>query len=586
MENGRTIGGMARIGHLIKQAKAKSDRVLAVDAGDIFQGTPFFEEYHGQSDVECLNKAGYDVYTIGNHEFDNGPQNLAEALKSAKFDVISANLDTSGSPALAPLVKASVVKTIAGEKVGFVGAITPKLNEVAPKLQGVKLKATGANWFAPIQSEINLLKSQGINKIVVVSHCGVELEKELAESIPDIDVIIGGHSHTRLEQPLIVKHDDGSVCAIGQTGCYGRALGRFDLVFDEKGHLKLTDTHYRLINITDRIFEDPDLKAYIMEKEKPFAKLKTTIVGYAEARFDNRFRNYPWDSPIGDLICDALYDAGKSYGGTIALQNRGGIRAGIDQGPISAERIREVLPFNNQVVIATISGATLMATLENSVSGILGARFLDVCGLKLAYDPNKEAGKRLIFVYTIDKDGGWKPLKLDQSYRIVINDFSFNGGEGYDFKTAKNVVITDKKLSVIFQEYLERVKRVRPHSPSRLVAVNGELVKEQSSDSDRRFTISYPAPGAEISIITGSAEGVELLPKIGTVPISAPHLAKSGLRLNENGQYAIRASEILGSVSTNDRLKKETPLWFAVSLMVHNANGSTTRIVSAPVKLR
>lgn len=573
-QNGKIIGGMARIAHLIKEAKAKSNNVLAIDAGDIFQGTPYFEEYHGQSDVECLNKAGYDIFTIGNHEFDNGTENLVEALKLAKFDIVSANLDTTTEPNLAALVKPYTIKTIGGQKIAFIGMITPKLRDVAPKLEGVKVKAPDGDWLAPLKNEVEKLKSQGINKIIVVSHCGVELEKELAEAVPDIDAVIGGHSHTRLEHPILVRHSDGSVCAVVQTGCYGRALGKLELVFDQAGKVDLAQTKYRLLDINEGIPEDPAVKAFVQEKGKPFAAMHTCLAGFAAGKFSNQFRSYACDSPIGDLICDSLLFAGKEYGVQAAMQNRGGIRAWIDKGPITAEKIHEVLPFNNVMKVATVDGACLLKAMENSVSGILGARFLDVGGMKMAYDPGKAPGQRVVFILIQDGKGNWTKLKENGLYRIALNNFSFDGGEGYDFKNAKEVICTDKKTSQIFQDYLNTVKKVSPALPDRLVSVHGGLI---AADKESGFYwLNYPVPGTEFSIITGE-EGVEFLSGIGTVPLKNPHISRYRLKLDSNGRYRINMRDLVSSGNT--------PLWFAVALKVKNEEGGFKKLVTAPVRL-
>lgn len=480
VERGRQVGGVAKIAHLIRSIRAQNPNVLAIDAGDIFQGTSFFKFYHGAVEVEMLNRAGYDIYTIGNHEFDEGPANLAQHLKQAKFAIINANVDASAMPELASTFTPSVVKTIAGQRVGFVGAVVPNLTEVSLKTDGVNMKATGSNWTAPIDEEVARLKKQGIDKIVLVTHTGVELDRELARN-PDVDVIIGGHSHTRLNKPIIVPHQDGSSTVIVQTGSYGRALGKLDLAFDSSGRVALKDTKYRLINITDKIPSDQQITAFLTEKAKPFAHLRNTVAGIADGDFDNAFRRYPCDSPIGNLITDALADAGSEHGATIALQNRGGIRGRIDRGIITQEKVEEILPFDNRLVVATISGDTLLKALENSVSGNLGARFLDVHGMRFAYNSSKEPGKRVIYAQAQDVTGKWGKVEPNKFYRIAINDYSFNGGEGYDFSAAKDVVQTGKRLSVHLQQYLQKQKHVRPRSNSRIIAViEGTKQKKQS----------------------------------------------------------------------------------------------------------
>lgn len=574
-EKGRTVGGLSRIAHLIKTTKKNTKNVLAVDAGDIFQGTPYFETYKGETEVESLNKAGYDIYTIGNHEFDEGSKNLGEKLKAAKFDVISANLDASAVPDLAAVVKPSVIKTIDGEKVAFIGMITPVLNEMAPRLDGVKVTGTGKNWLDPLKAEVAKIKSQGVNKIFVVSHCGVDQEKEMAENIPEIDVVVGGHSHTRLDKPVIVKHEDGSTAYVVQTGCYGRALGRLDLAFNKKGELVVPQSKYRLINITDKIFQDADLQAYLNEKGKPFAALATTFIANATGNFDNKFRNYPWDSPIGDLICDALADAGSEYGATIALQNRGGIRGPLEQGQVSIQRVREILPFANRLMVATLKGDALLQVMEKSVSGMLGARFLDVHGLKFAYDPSKDPGKRIIFAFAQNKEGQWEKIAPNDLYRIGVNDFTFGGGEGYEFKDPKDVVDTKLRLSTVMEKYLEKKKVVSPEPPSSMMPVDSNLAKLDTGKT-KSIIVSYSAPGAELSIVKGSGEGISFIKKIGIVPLMSPVVYQQS-KLDESGQYKIDLTQIAA--------KSKGDTWVSVILKARDKGGNTTRVASVPIKV-
>lgn len=575
-EKGRTVGGLSRIAHLIKTTKKNTKNVLAVDAGDIFQGTPYFETYKGETEVESLNKAGYDIYTIGNHEFDEGSKNLGEKLKAAKFDVISANLDASAVPDLAAVVKPSVIKTIDAEKVAFIGMITPVLNEMAPRLDGVKVTGTGKNWLEPLKAEVAKMKSQGVNKIFVVSHCGVDQEKEMAENIPEIDVVVGGHSHTRLDKPVIVKHPDGSTAYVVQTGCYGRALGRLDLTFDKKGTLVVPQSKYRLINITDKIFQDGDLQAYLNEKGKPFAALATTFIANATGNFDNKFRNYPWDSPIGDLICDALADAGSEYGATIALQNRGGIRGPLEQGPVSIQRVREILPFANRLMVATLKGDALLQVMEKSVSGMLGARFLDVHGLKFAYDPSKEPGKRIVFAFAQNKEGQWERIAPNDLYRVGVNDFTFGGGEGYEFKDPKDVVDTKLRLSTVMERYLEKKKVVSPEPPSSMMPVDSNLAKLDTGKT-KSIIVNYSAPGAELSIVKGSGEGVSFIKKIGVVPLMSPVVYQQS-KLDESGQYKIDLAQLAA--------KSKGDTWVSVILKARDKDGKTTRVASVPIKVQ
>lgn len=477
-ERGKEVGGVARIATLIQQFRKEIPNIAIVDAGDIFQGTSFFKFYHGEVEVEMLNRAGYDIYTIGNHEFDDGPDNLAKQLKKAKFDVINSNIDATANPALASVFKPSVIRTIGGQRVGFIGAITPSLTEVSLTTKGVGVKNSGPDWMKPINDEISKLKSQGIDKIVLVTHTGLELDRELAKN-PDVDVIIGGHSHTRLDKAVIVPHENGTNAIVVQTGSYGRALGKLDLAFDEKGNLDVANTHYRLINVDRTTPAEPTLAAYLKEKSKPFEALRNQVDGIADGDFDNYFRSYPGDSALGDLITDALAEGAKAQGATISMENRGGIRGRIERGLVTEEKVQEVLPFENKLVIATVSGATLLKALENSVSGALGARFLDVHGMKFGYNADHPTGERILWAYAADTNGKWGKIVPDKKYRIAINDYSFGGGEGYDFSKATDVVRTDKQLSYFLTQYLLKSKHVHPRTYGRIVPY-GEVTQKRN----------------------------------------------------------------------------------------------------------
>lgn len=580
LENGKNVGGMSRIAYLIKNLKKNNPKVLAVDAGDVFQGTAFFENYKGETDIECLSQAGYDIFTPGNHDFDEGPENLAKQLKNAKFDVINCNLDLSGVPALKELVKPSVIKTIDGEKVAFVGVITPALKELVNKLGDVKFLSPSEKWMQPVRDEVERLKKLGINKIVLVSHCGVDLEKSLA-AIEGVDLVIGGHSHTRLDKAVVVEQANGEKAMVVQTGCYGRALGRLDLVFDKEGKIVLPDSTYRLINITDKVFEDPQLKAYVTEKGKPFEYLTKTILSHATARFDGRFKRYDWDSPIGDLICDALFEKAIENGATITLQNRGGIRGGLDEGPVSLEKVREILPFPNKLVVATVTGKTLVAALEHSVerSGT-GGPFFDLHGIKHAWDPGLPAGQRIVFAQAQNKEGDYEPIVPDELYRIGINDYSFNGGEGYDFKDAKDLVNTGARLSDALEEYLKKRKTISPALPTRFLRVTSGVAKLSGSGDSLKLLIEGAPPDAELSIFSGSARSVSFLKKFGVLPLANARLLRSS-EIGPDGRLELGVSELLGGKRSKGN-KSET--WLAVLLKSRDENGDTRRTVSVPLK--
>lgn len=571
-ERGRIVGGLARLGHLIHSIRANTPNTVVIDAGDMFQGTPLFTHYHGEVEVSLLNQIGYDIYTIGNHEFDDGAENLGKQLKNAKFDVICSNLDAEAQPELKSVIKPYVIKQIGSQKVAFIGVMTPELERLSLSLGGVKVKNLNEDWLIPVRAAVKEVEAKGINHIVAVTHCGTDFDQQMSRAIPEIDVIIGGHSHTRLDKALFVEHDDGSETIIVQTGSYGRTLGRLDVAFEKNGRLDLGDTKYRLINITDKIPEDAKMKAYIDQKVEPLLPLRRTVVSQAEDAFDNRWTFYPWDSALGDLVTDALNAAGKQYGTTISVHNRGGMRGRIEKGPITLEKVQEILPFDNRLTFATLSGKALLSALEHSVSGPAGGRFLDVHGLKLGYDPTKKRGERLIFALAENKDGSFDPIDENKEYKVAINNYTFQSGEGYDFKDAKNIVNTPERVGIPFRQYLEAHPSVKPLPPSRIVPITENILSAMRTDRSVA-TIKNVPPKAKITLFSGTGRGITPVFNNIPVPLKDPQVLAT-FTADERGEYVWK-----GALNEHNN-------WLSAIIQPPRSASLRKLIISYPVEVR
>lgn len=578
MERGRSRGGIARIAHLTRSLRSKNANTLVLDAGDIFQGTTFFKIYRGETDVDALNLLGCDAYTIGNHEFDEGVSNLARQLKRARFDIVSANLDLAGAPELAALVRPSTVKSVGGQKVGIVGAMTPDLVKMSMGTGPVAVKQGGEgddSWIKPIADEVAKLDAQGVDKIILLTHVGVDLDRKLAEAIPQADAIVGGHTHTRLSKPIEVKRADGSRALIVQTGSYGRALGRLDLSFDPAGRLVPGRCRYALIDIGPSIPEDSAVRAYIDSKSAPVRALRDKVAGLALTDFDNRFARYRGDSPIGDLVCDAIAAYSTEYGATIAMQNRGGIRARIDRGMVTMEKVEEVLPFDNTITYATISGTTLRQAVEHGLSGSLGAHFLDVSGLKVAYDPDGKPGQRAVFILARGADGSFTEIDAKASYKIAVNNFTFSGGEGFDFSPAAAVVETKTRLATALASYLMRREKVRASPPERILPVTTGRIKTTVSPDGRYLLVSPPPGSWRLTLVVGDGPGIESLAG-QAVPLA-------GARIVASAYAPGRAAPELRFAIGKGRAAMPRPTWAAVIASPQRAGAAP--LVSAPVRL-
>ena len=225
------LGGVIERAAYIDSVRSAVGRrnLLLVDAGDFSQGTSYFTILKGDIEVELLNEMGYDAATLGNHEFDNGPEDLARRLKMAKFRVVCANYDFSGS-GLDRYVKPYTIVRRAGKKIGIIGLLVD-VTKVVDRSVAEKLRYLDP--IAVTNRYSGLLKEKGCDLVIVLSHLGMEksdfTDIQLARSCRNVDLIIGGHSHTFLEEPVCVEDADGNDVMIVTDGCWGLYVGKLEL---------------------------------------------------------------------------------------------------------------------------------------------------------------------------------------------------------------------------------------------------------------------------------------------------------------------------------------------------------------------
>ena len=226
-------GGVARRATLVKRIRRQNPNTLLIDAGDVFQGTPYFNFYRGEVEYKAMSAIGYDVGTLGNHEFDNGVEALAAALKFANFDLVSANYDVRGT-ALESKVKRYVVRNVAGVRIGLFGMGISPVGLITPaNFKGV----TYQDPIAAAREVVTILREkEGCTLVVGMSHLGYYPEpkpgevgdSQVAEQVDGIDFIASGHTHTFMEAPVSVKQPSGKETLVFQVGKSGIFVGRVD----------------------------------------------------------------------------------------------------------------------------------------------------------------------------------------------------------------------------------------------------------------------------------------------------------------------------------------------------------------------
>jgi 5'-nucleotidase len=237
------LGGFPQLWTAIIQLRGQYKNSLFVHAGDVFQGTLYFTKFEGKADLDFLNSMGLDVMTLGNHEFDKGPATLSAFGAAAKFPIVCSNLDLSAEKSLSSLVKPYIVKEIDGQKVGFIGLITPDTPYISSPGPTVV-------FLDPVESAkkyVKELESKGVNKIILLSHMGFDKDLAFAAKVSGIDVIIGGHSHTLIGDfkdlgkatdsayPALVKDVSGADVLIVTSWQWANAVGVLDVKFDAAG---------------------------------------------------------------------------------------------------------------------------------------------------------------------------------------------------------------------------------------------------------------------------------------------------------------------------------------------------------------
>lgn len=477
------VGGVARRIALFDRLRTQAKNPLFLDAGDVFQGTLYFNQYRGLADRYFMHRALYRVMALGNHEFDLGPGPLAEFLKGARFKVVSANVDVSQEPRLQGLFAPYAVLQVGGEKVGVIGLTTPDTKEIANPGPTVGF----LDPYESAQKAVYELLSRGVNKILVLSHLGYGEDLKLARRLVGVQVIVGGHSHTLLgtfphkelsplgPYPTVVKNPEGKDVLVVQAWEWGKVVGLLEVTFSPRGEL-LAYKGEALLMTPEVSPEDFFAKEALLAYAQPVMALMAQVI--AEAKVDlvgERAIVRRRESNLGNLIADGMLWKTRNAGTRIALQNGGGIRASIPKGPITVGKVYEVLPFGNTLVVMDLKGREILEALENGVSQWeqTAGRFLQVAGLRYAFDLSRPAGSRVVRV-EVKEGEGYRPLDLEATYRVVTNNFIAAGGDGFTvLKNAQGYrVDTGFADAESFMDYLKELKEVAPQVEGRIEVLN------------------------------------------------------------------------------------------------------------------
>ena len=468
---GECFGGSGRLVSAVAAARARSNNSILVDGGDQFQGTLFYTYYKGKVAAEMMNKLGYDAMTVGNHEFDDGPEVLAGFMAAVKFPVLMSNADVSNEPALAGKLMKSAVIERGGEKIGLIGLTPQDTDELSSPGKAI----TFSDPVASVQAEVDKLTADGVNKIIVLSHSGYAVDQRVAAGTVGVDVIVGGHDNALLSNtiegakgpyPTMVNET-----AIVQAYAYGKFLGELNVTFDDAG--KIVEAKGEPILMDGAVAEDTETVARIAELAVPLEEIRSTVVAEALADIDgSRDLCRAAECPMGNLIADAMLARVADQGVQIAIQNGGGVRAGIEAGAVTMGEVLTVLPFQNTLSTFEAKGSTVIAALENGLSQTeeAGGRFPQVAGIKLVWDSAQPAGARVVSVEVAQGDA-FVPIEPDKTYGVVTNNYLRSGGDGYKVFDAEGMNAYDfgPDLADVTAEFMAAGGAYTPYTDGRIV---------------------------------------------------------------------------------------------------------------------
>lgn len=505
----KCCGGYGRVANIVRKYRKAADSgglpVIFLNAGDVYTGTAWFTIFKHEIVTDFMNKLAPDAISLGNHEFDKNIAGLVPLLNGATYPILACNLNTKGEPDVASSKLAkSTILTVKDVKVGVIGFLTPDTAFLA-----AKNKLVFYDEIPSINAEAKKLKSQGINIIIAVGHSGYKTDQEIAKNCPEVDVVVGAHSHTYLDAnkpvadikdsspeavrgpyPTVVVQRSGKKVPVVQAYAFTKYMGKLKVKFDSKGNLK--DFSGAPILLGPKMPQEQDMLD-LLEKYRPkVEELERTIYGKTNVLLEGGGICRNRECNLGNLISDAMVFTRVSENegnhwtdAPIGLIQGGGIRASIEKEAdrnINGATLMTVLPFENDVMMTRISGKKLMAALEHSATTRLrdsNGGFLQMSGLKVVYDYNNPEGKRVVSALARCSNCSvpvYEPINEDAKYQVIVLEYVLEGGDGYDLNDDDNphnerLLLNDINCAI---NYIKLQQFVYPKMEERITIVESD----------------------------------------------------------------------------------------------------------------
>ncbi|KAF9926378.1 hypothetical protein FBU30_004010 [Linnemannia zychae] len=487
IQTGHCYGGTARHKTVIERLRKSNQHSLLLDGGD-----------EGNVTAQVMNELGYDLGTIGNHEWDNGPENLGRYWPKLNFPIVCANIDFTKNPELGKLVKPyHIFEDLGVAVIGYITNTTGDISNAGPSV-------SFTDPIPAVQKYVDELEAKGIKRILALSHNGYGPDMELAAKTHGVDLIVGGHSHSLLghpESPLsqgpyptIIKNLKGENTLIVQAFCWGRYIGHLDVVFNPEG--KIVSWEGEPILVENTIPADRRLLKTIDGWRHEFEEWGQTVLGEATDSFDQDSCKQR-ECTMGNFVADAMLQIARDtiHSGNqskpwtdFAFINSGGIRSGLPKGNITIEMIMTTSPFGNKLVQTQFTGAEIMKILEAVSAGRykkthkLVTSNIQVSGLRFVHDSSRSLDERhLIKAEYQNRDLVWQPIEKTAVYNVATLDFILTGGDNIvEVKDGRDEIAIEL-LDQTLMNYIEYHGKISPYLDGRIK--NLALPKNIDDDS-------------------------------------------------------------------------------------------------------
>ena len=431
-------GGVIERASFLELLRQSDPQLIYVDAGDMVQGTPYFNIWNGMIEMKAMNLQGLLCATFGNHEFDNGVDFLADMLNYACFPIINCNYDVTGTP-LEKYTRPSMIVERKGVKIGITGVTCDPNNLIFNRnWEGI----TYTDPSIAANAEAKKLREEGCDLVVVISHVGYYLndsigDRRIARNSTDIDLIIGGHTHTNIESGVEVLNANGKPVMITQTGAKASPIGRVKVKMVADGKHKNGEPAYRVGQITCKKMHPDlyDLRPFgraMSDFIQPYRDSLETKMNGVLGRAAHDMPRFRPESPLGNFTSDVLREMGEAYCGQpidVGIMNVGGLRNDLYAGDIRLGDMYRIFPFENTLCILELKGEYL----EEVIHQIESKRLEAFSGMEITLHVRQETladGELREYIHATDLKVGGQPIDPERIYRIATIDYLAEGNDG------------------------------------------------------------------------------------------------------------------------------------------------------------